>query len=66
MTRDDDPRCQGDQAIDSGGNGSNGAKKQRQECTFDDINAHDISTHPMLKNPSKERLNATTPSIIAG
>jgi hypothetical protein len=65
-SRNNNPRRRGDQAINSGGNGSNVAKKQRRECTFDNINAHNISTHPTLKNPSEERLNATTPSIVAG
>jgi hypothetical protein len=65
-TRDDNPRRRGDQAINSGGNGSDGAKKQRQKHTFDDIDTHDISTHPTLKNPSKEQLDAATPSIVAG
>jgi hypothetical protein len=65
-TRDDNLRRRGDQAINSSGNGSDGAKKQRWECTFDNIDAHDISTYPTLKNPSKERLKATTPSIVAG
>jgi hypothetical protein len=66
MTCNNNLRCQGDQAINSSGNRSNGAKKRRQKRTFDDIDAHNISTYPMLKNPSKERLEATTPSIVAG
>jgi hypothetical protein len=64
-TRNKDLRRRGDQAINSSGDRSNGAKKQRWERTFDNIDAHDISTYPTLKNPSKERLDATTPSIIA-
>ncbi len=66
MTRDDDLRRRGDQAIDSGSNGSDGAKKRCQEHLFDNINARNISTHPTVKNPSKEWLNTTTPSILAG
>jgi hypothetical protein len=66
MTHEDNPRCRGDQAINSGGDGSNRAKKRRRERTFDNINAHNILTHPTLKNPSEERLDVMTPSINAG
>jgi hypothetical protein len=33
---------------------------------FNNIDTHDISTYPTLKNPSKEQLEVTTPSIVAG
>jgi hypothetical protein len=65
-TRNNNLRRRGDQAINSGSNGSNGVKKRHPERLFDNINAHDILTYPMLKNPSKEQLDATTPSIVAG
>jgi hypothetical protein len=65
-TCDDNPRRRGDQAINSGGDGSDGAKKQRRERAYNNIDAHNILTHPTLKNPSEERLDAMTPSIVAG